>query len=337
MHNLLIMLFHISLILRYTQYEEEVMEPQTYEAHALVSQKITETINEFIRSLDVARTSRTTYKTALRQFFVWLETSGHEKPDRHTILVYKDYLDAKGLRSFTKSSYLVAIRRFFAWAESMKLYPNIAKGIKGTRRSVQVHQKNALTVKQLQKLLHGIDCRMIDGKRDFALINLLTRTGLRLIEVQRANIVDLEITDDEAVLWVRGKGRDDKDAFVVITEEVLEPIRSYLRARKSISTSMPLFASLSDRNHGKRLTTHSLSRMIKQRLHFAGIKTRRITAHSLRHTFGVLAIQAGASLYEVQLAMRHTTPTTTQVYLGDIEQAKRQEGGPERKISKLLK
>ena len=79
-----------------------------------------------------------------------------------------------------------------------------------------------------------------------------------------------------------------------------------------------------------------MSRLIKQRLRAAGMNSRRITAHSLRHTFGVMAIKAGASLYEVQLAMRHTAPTTTEIYLGDIEQEKRLEGGPEKRISKLF-
>jgi len=68
----------------------------------------------------------------------------------------------------------------------------------------------------------------------------------------------------------------------------------------------------------------------------AGIKTKRVTAHSLRHTFGVLSMQAEASLYEVQPAMRHAAPSTTQMYLGDLERLKRLEASPERKISTLL-
>ncbi|PJF37928.1 MAG: hypothetical protein CUN55_19590, partial [Phototrophicales bacterium] len=116
----------------------------------------------------------------------------------------------------------------------------------------------------------------------------------------------------------------------------LEPLRNYLRARNVRHHDAPLFASLSDRNYGKPLTIFSLSRIIKNRLRAAGLNSKRITAHSLRHTFGVLAMQAGASLYEVQLAMRHTAPTTTQLYLGDIERIKRLEASPERKISALL-
>lgn len=296
-------------------------------------------VNQFIESQDVALSSRKTYGQSIRQFFAWL-TLEHDaaKPTRETILRYKEQLDLRQLRPFTRSSYLVAVRKFFEWAEGEKLYPNIAKGVKGLRRTVKTHQKSALTFGQIEELLGGIEQKTVQGKRDYAIINLLCRTGLRLIEVKRASIEDLETrSDGKAVLWVRGKGREGKDDFVVITDETLEPIVQYLRERKPKQLTEPLFASVSDRNFGKSITTCSLSRMVKQRLRAIGIDTRRLSAHSLRHTFGVMAIKAGASLYEVQLAMRHTSPATTEIYLGDIEQAKRLEGGPEQRISELLR
>lgn len=304
----------------------------------LVAQKFAELIQQFIAVQDIAVASRGTYRSALTQFFLWLEEHPErlEVMSRETILAYKDALDIKGLRPFTRANYLVVVRKFFEWAESMKLFPNIAKGIKGARRGLKSHQKDSLTIEHIQKLLTIIDRSTLQGMRDFALINLLLRTGLRLIEISRADIVDLQWEDDQAVLWVRGKGKDGKDDFVVLLEDTLAPLRSYLKQRKVISTKDPLFASLSDRNYGKRITTFSFSRLIKTYLRKSGINSRRVTAHSLRHTFGVLAIKAGASLHEVQLAMRHSAPTTTEIYLGDIERMKRLEAAPERMINELL-
>jgi integrase/recombinase XerD len=293
-------------------------------------------IERFIATQDVASASRSTYRNSLKQFFSWFIEQGIKNPSRETILAYKENLDTKGLRPFTRSSYLVAVRKFFEWAEGLKLYPNIAKGIKGAKKSLKSHQKDSLTVDQIKSLLNNIDKKTVQGKRDFALINLLFRTGLRLIEIARADIVDLQIEEDEALLWVRGKGRDGKDDFVVLTEETLNPIIEYLRVRKAKNTKEPLFPSLSDRNNGKRITVFSLSRLIKTYFRKTGLNSRRLTAHSLRHTFGVLSIKAGASLYEVQLAMRHTTPTTTELYLGDIERIKRREAAPERRLNALL-
>ncbi|MCL5436432.1 MAG: tyrosine-type recombinase/integrase [Candidatus Dependentiae bacterium] len=296
-------------------------------------------IEQFIADQDVALSSRRTYRQSLTQFFGWLaREQDSAAPTRETILRYKEVLDARQLRPLTRSSYLVAVRKFFEWAEGRKYYPNIAKGVKGLRRSTKTHQRSALTLDQIGALLSAIERDSLRGIRDYALINLLCRTGLRLIEVARAQLEDLEQrADGKAVLWVRGKGREGKDEFVVITDEVMGPISCYLRERRPQALSAPLFASLSDRNLGKKLTTYSLSRIVKQRLRAIGIDTRRLSAHSLRHTFGVMAIRAGASLYEVQLAMRHTSPATTEIYLGDIEQAKRLEGGPEQRIADLLK
>lgn len=315
---------------------------ETYTLESVVAHELVERfsalIDQFVASLDVAPASRTTYRRSIAQFFQWLAPKKITHPTRETILAYKEALDRKGLRPYTRASYLVAVRKFFEWAEGMSLYPNIARGIKGAKRGMKTHQKDSLSIDHIKKLFAVIDTTTLQGLRDYALINLLIRTGLRLIEIVRADIGDLDPQDSgEALLWVRGKGRDGKDEFVVLTRETLDPIITYLRSRKESCPKVPLFSSLSDRNSGQRLTTFSISRLIKNYFRKSGLQSRRITAHSLRHTFGVLSITAGASLYEVQLAMRHAAPTTTEIYLGDIEQAKRREASPERRLSELLK
>jgi integrase/recombinase XerC/integrase/recombinase XerD len=305
--------------------------------HQLIA-KLTYLIEEFVASLDVASASRTTYKRSLSQFFKWLAPKKISHPTRETILAYKESLDKKGLRPYTRASYLVAVRKFFEWSEGMQLYPNIARGVKGARRGMKTHQKDSLSIDHIKKLLTAINRNTLQGLRDYALINLLVRTGLRLIEIARADIGDIDPQENgEALLWVRGKGRDGKDEFVVLTQETLSPILDYIAKRARRSPKMPLFSSLSDRNFDGRITTFSLSRLIKGHFRECGLSSRRITAHSLRHTFGVLSITAGASLYEVQLAMRHAAASTTEIYLGDIEQAKRREASPERRLSELLK
>ena len=306
------------------------------EVISISSRNLFEAIDQFLAAQDVTRGSKIMYRNALKQFFAWFLEQKITNPTRETILAYKEDLDLKGLRPSTRAGYLVAVRKFFEWAEGLKLYPNIAKGIKGARRALKHHQKDSLTVPQIKKLLGTIDQNISQGKRDFALLNVLIRTGCRLIEVVRADYNDLDLQGDEALLWIRVKGRDGKDDFVVLPEETLAPLLNYLRSKTIKKPEDPLFTSLSDRNKGKRLTTFSLSRIVKGYLRKAGLDSKRITAHSLRHTFGVLSIKAGASLYEVQLAMRHSNPGTTEIYLGDIEKQKRLEGGPEKRLNALL-
>lgn len=297
---------------------------------------ISEFIEPFIADQDIGINSRTTYLNAMMQFAQWCQQKEIYSPGRENILSYKFWLDTKNLSSYTKSLYIVVIRRFFSWTEEAEIYPNIARGIKGIRKFAKNHQKESLSINALKTLLASIDRSSIQGKRDFALINVLVRTGLRLKEIASSLLEDIYEQRGETLLWIHGKGRSSKDEFVLLTPQALSSLREYLQARTIKSEKEPLFVSLSDRNYGKKLTIFSLSRIIKRRLRAAGFDSKRITAHSLRHTFGVLSMQAGASLYEVQLAMRHTAPTTTQLYLGDIERIKRLEASPERKMSDLL-
>ena len=293
--------------------------------------------NRFILSHDISASSRVTYAHALGQFGRWCSEQTIEKPTREDILSYKLWVDEREWSSFTKAIYLVVVRQFFTWLDDQRLYENVARGIKSARRFVKNHKKDSLPIESIKRLFDVVGRSTLQEKRDFAIINLLVRTGLRLKEISQAMLGDLEVAEDASKLWVHGKGRSGKDEFVLLTKEALQPIQNYIdqMADKGHQSS-PLFCSLSNRNYGKRLTTFSLSRMIKKYLRKACMNSKRISAHSLRHTFGVLAIQAGASLYEVQLAMRHMAPSTTEVYLGDIERLKRLEASPERKISILL-
>ena len=228
--------------------------------------------------------------------------------------------------------YIVAVRRFFEWAEGMKYYPNIAKGIKTGKKS-SGSRKDSLTVEQVLELLSSIDRTTLEGKMDYALLHLLIRTGLRTIEVVRANKEDIRQQGGIATLWIYGKGRDNKDEFVLLTPPALKPLYRYLRVRGRKEKTGPLFTSLSDRNNGTRLTTRSIRRIAKDRLRDIGIDSERLTAHSLRHTAITLSLKAGATIQEAQALARHANINTTLIYAHNIERIK---NAPERRIDEML-
>ncbi|MGE0010355.1 MAG: tyrosine-type recombinase/integrase [Candidatus Babeliales bacterium] len=295
------------------------------------------TCEPFLASQDIAATSLITYKHVLTQFALWCKDKKITTPTRMTILEYKAFLESRRLSAFTKSLYIVLVRRFFSWTHENNMYPDVAHGIKTARTKQKSHHKDSLSIADIKTLLAHIDQGTLQGLRDYALINMLVRTGLRIKEVASCEFSDIESHHGSYRLWIQGKGRHGKDEFVILTQATLAPLQAYIAARNlKQNARAPLFASVSDKNFGKKLTTFSISRLIRQYYQKAGIKTKRVTAHSLRHTFGVLSMQAGASLHEVQLAMRHTAPSTTQIYLGDIERIKRLEGAPEHKLSQLL-
>ncbi len=286
----------------------------------------------FLREQDITEASRATYQRALRQFVGWLRETGRDQRmgtlQREDILAYKESLQATKTAS-TVSCYLTAVRRLFGWLESRKAYPDITRGVKGAKKA-KGHRKDCLTPGQIRQVLDGVDKSTVEGLRDFALLNLLFRTGLRTVEIARAQIADLRQEAGTAVLWIQGKGRDEKDDFVLLVEETLQPIREYLAARGKVSEEEPLFVSLSDRNAGQVLTTRSLSRIVKEAFRRVGLDDSRLTAHSCRHTAITLAVSGGASLEQAQAMARHSDPKVTMVYFHNVA---RVQAGAERCIT----
>jgi integrase/recombinase XerC/integrase/recombinase XerD len=275
--------------------------------------------------------SKETYKKGIRRFMVWLKDRGVTNPDRSNILEYKaDML--KRYTACTASSYMTALKSFYVYLEGEKITPNIAAGIKGAKHQ-HGFRKDALTAKQAKQLLASIDTSTVTGKRNLAIINLLIRTGLRTIEAARANIEDIRSEAGEALLYIHGKGRDSKDAFVILTEGTLRPIKEYLNARGKTPDTSPLFASHSDRNNGERLTTRSISRIVKEELLAAGYNDNRLTAHSMRHTAVTLSLLGGATIQEAQALARHKNINTTLIYAHNIN---RIANAPERKVDSIL-
>lgn len=297
-----------------------------------LSRGLQDLIDAFLISQDIGEGSRRTYQRNLRQFTAWIQENGQGEPGRQTILEYKHHLEEQRLSPYTINSYMVTVRRFYAWAETEGFYRDITRGIKGVKRA-RGFKKDPLTITQIKDLLASIDRDSLEGKRDFALINLLIRTGLRTIEAARADIADIRQQSGEAVLWIQGKGRTSKDEFVLLTNETLGPINDYLRARGKDKDSSPLFISLSDRNHGERLTTRSISRIIKDQLVGVGLDNGRLTAHSLRHTAITLSLMGGASIQEAQALARHADINTTMIYSHNINRVAQ---APEHKIDALL-
>lgn len=289
-------------------------------------------LEKFLLAQDIKEKSKETYKKALKQFFGYLNEDNITSLTREDIIAYKKSLKDKNLSAYTISTYITAIRKFFEWTESIKLYPNISKGIKGTKKP-RGFRKDTLTVEQVKRILKSIDCSVLQGKRDFAIINLLVRTGLRTIELIRTDIEDIRQEGGEAILYIHGKGRDCKDDMVLLTEETLRPITTYLSERKTIKDKEPLFLSISDRNKNQRLTTRSVSRIVKTYLRKIGLNNESLTTHSFRHTAVTLSLLGGATIHESQIFARHANINATLAYAHNID---RIDKAPERKIDIML-
>lgn len=275
-------------------------------------------IESFLLAQDVGGTSKVVYRRALKRFKEFLRlreaAGGTGYLTKTDIVQYKSHLLAVGLSPRTGNLYLTAVRQFFKYLESNRVYPDVSAGLKGFKRSYGFN-RDPLTLQQARDLLNSIDTSSIIGLRDFAMVNLMLRTGLRTMEVVGSNVGDIRQTSNATLLYVRSKGKDAKDDFVVLTREAYEPITRYLAARHCTDPRAPLFVSHSNNNKGKRITTRTLRLEVKQRLLGIGLYSSRISAHSLRHTFATMALQNGATIEQVRDTLRHQNITTTQIYV----------------------
>ena len=280
-----------------------------------------DTFNRFINYIDASPKTVETYTKALRQLFNYFTFNGITQPKREDILAFRDDLKASGLKPTTVQNYITASRQFFKWTAQEGIYPNIAEHVKGAKLDKN-HKKDYLTSRQAKEILASVNRDSEQGLRDYAILSLMITGGLRTIEVTRANIEDLRTVGEHTVLYVQGKGREEKTEYIKISQPVETAIRNYLKARDNTEEGTPLFTSLSNNSKGGRVTTRTISRIVKTTLIGAGYDSTRLTAHSLRHTAITLALLAGRDITEVQQFARHANLNTTMIYNHALDQAK---------------
>lgn len=280
--------------------------------------------SRFIDYTDVKETTLKGYTVCIRAFVRWAADHGVTQPQRADIKAYKEYLEAQDFTAGTRAQYLRAVKHFFKWTAAEGLYPNIADGIKGAKVRQDNTKKDPLQAEDVRRILDSIDRSTEAGKRNYAMFLLSVTGGLRIIELQRADIRDIKTIAGERVLFIQGKGRDEKDEYKKLPAPVYSAIIDYLGSRTAPDKKAPLFASIASnaKPGGGRLAEPSISRIIKGVLVSAGYDSDRITAHSLRHTSVTLLLEAGATLQEAQHHARHADPATTGIYAHNIDRKK---------------
>lgn len=277
------------------------------------------TLDSFINYLDASPKTVETYNKAIRQFYRYIWEKGIAKPTRETVLEYRDSLK-ESHKPTTVQNYITALKLFFRWTAQEGIYPDIADHVKGAKLDKN-HKKDYLTSKQVKKVLEIAKGNSEQALRDYAILALMFTGGLRTIEVSRANIEDLRAAGDDMALYIQGKGREEKTEYVKIMPEVEDALRAYLRARGVTDPEQPLFASTSNNNKGQRMTTRSISGIVKNAFKAAGYESDKLTAHSTRHTAVTLALMNNENLEAVKQFARHKSLETTLIYSHSLERA----------------
>ena len=180
-----------------------------------------------------------------------------------------------------------------------------------------------LIPEEVAAMLRVPDCRNLQGKRDFALLLLMVSSGLRASEICGLSVGHIETYRSQRVLRVLGKG--DKVRRVPVNSRTLVAIRDYWDATglNGQPDDAPVFRNLG--LHGPyeagRLTYKAI-RCLIERIAKTALIRRRISAHTLRHTFAVSLLDQGVDLRTVQDLMGHSSITTTQAYLHTSDEKK---------------
>lgn len=277
-------------------------------------------LDRFIAYADIKEKSKDTYLRCIKQFFLFLQKHGINAPTRDTVIEYREALK-EGHKATTIQTYITALKVFFKWLDSEGIYKNVAEHVKSVNVDRR-HKKDSLTASQAHELITEISTDTLNGARDRAILTLMLATGLRTIEIERANIEDLRTVGNNRVLFIQGKGRDDKNEYVIIMPEVDRTIREYLSLRGPADKTDPLFIAIGNRNHNGRISTRTLRGIVKDNLRKCGLDSDRLTAHSLRHTAANIALANGTPIREVQQLLRHSNVNTTMIYIDELDRAK---------------
>ena len=314
-------------------------------------------IEAFMQSIDGQETTKKTYRKAIGIFMDWVIVSGRVLSSLTPvdIIAYKDQLLEQNKSGLTINLYLSVVRRFYKWTKSNNLYPNIADSVISVRTNRKTFRKMHLEDEEgLQLLEYEAEAKVVGGKspahsrilndaerqislRNFAMINLMLRTGLRTIEVSRADIGDITKKKGKKILRVWGKGHVEKDDFVVLTDDAYLPIMDYLATRPNAEASEPLFACEGLGSKGRRMSTRRIQAICKEGLRSIGLDGHEYSAHSLRHTTGTQILLNGGTMFDVQHVLRHSNPATSQLYVNTIMEDKRITDASEEFLNKSFK
>ncbi|MCY4010896.1 MAG: tyrosine-type recombinase/integrase [Candidatus Saccharibacteria bacterium] len=235
----------------------------------------------------------------IRQWRLWLNRLGGLKQAQ--------------LSKITQNYHLIALRNLLKYASKRNLqvlnYGQIELA------NVKRQAVSFLTLEEIDRLMEVCSSNNLNSLRNRAILELLFSSGLRVSELTNLNKDHINLKNREFV--VRGKGQ--KDRLVFITDEAADHLQKYLNQRTDnasalfINTSANKQKDVQQDGNYLRLTPRSIQRIIQKLALQAGI-TKKVTPHTLRHSFATNLLSNGADLRSIQVMLGHANIATTQIY-----------------------
>ncbi len=276
---------------------------------------------DFLTSLEIEHGNS---KNTIRNYELYLdrliEFGDELKPEDITSELVRQYrlwlnrlegTNGAGLSIITQSYHLIALRNFLKYLQDRgvpSLEPSKIKLPKTVRKQVTF-----LEPEEIKRILDEIPISSESGLRDYAIIQLLFSSGLRISELTSLNRDKINLKRREFV--VRGKGSKDRPVF--ISQSAANAIEDYLNNRQD--NLPPLFISYSKNckpttdGNFRRLSARSIERLVAKYANLAGI-IKKVSPHTMRHSFATDLLINGADIRSVQGMLGHSSIATTQIY-----------------------
>lgn len=266
-------------------------------------------LKKFLEFSKVSRPGQIS-QDVIRQYRLWL----NRQPIRPFDKTHGRQAQGKpaGLKKNTQNYYLIALRNLLKYLAKRDIETLTADKIelgKQLERQVIFLENN-----EIERLLSSSIDNSLKSLRDNAILELLFSTGLRVSELCGLNrdSINLSVKNGSDEFPIRGKG--DKIRLVFLSENAKISLKNYLRMRQDID---PALFVRQVKNFNKtdnlRLTSRSVERLVKYYATKAGL-TKKITPHTIRHSFATDLLINGADIRSVQALLGHSNIATTQIY-----------------------
>jgi integrase/recombinase XerC len=272
----------------------------------------TQSVELFITALQGQNYSAKTlraYGDDLRQFLGWVaknrvDWDNPKRFGRVDIEAFMSYLAGQQMTGVTRVRKLAALRKFFTFLEENRLIAgNPAITVKGARREEK--EPGILYKEQYKALLYEAS----DHVRDYAIIMTFLQTGIRLSELVNLKLEDVDL--EHRILTVR-QGKGKKDRHIPLVDEAAKALRNYLRYRNTelILDDEIFFLA----KNGTSLCVSSVKYIVAKYVKQAGIR-KKVSVHTLRHTFGAHKADKHMGIATLQELMGHKKKETTLKYI----------------------
>jgi integrase/recombinase XerD len=224
------------------------------------------------------------------------------------ILDFLVHLTERKLSARSQARRLVSLRQFFRFLKAERIAPSDpTEDVDLPRFGRKL--PDFLSVDEIDQLLAAPDRRTPRGVRDAAMLETLYATGLRVSELVKLRLRDLNF--DAGYLITFGKGR--KERLVPVGESALASVREYVEQARAAATKARAVDALFLTHHGRPMTRQGFWKLLGRYATAAGIR-KRISPHKLRHSFATHLVERGADLRAVQAMLGHADIGTTEIY-----------------------